>query len=112
MMSDPAGCWYVRIDGEDIPFQHGTADSNPLDEVEAFDRGEHYSFDIKNEVMTRGIDHKTDPQDDVFVLIEKERVEDVFFKPHDDEDDDAPNSPTRIGRLRTDDVMDEDETGE
>lgn len=75
-MPTPTGNWYVRLtDGNAYPFYHGIGVENPLEERDWFDRNDEWSLDIP-ELRDR---YPADPEDNSFVLVPKEDVEDVFF---------------------------------
>lgn len=83
VMSDPTGVWYIQLEnGDEHEFYHGCEDENPLETVDEFDVGDNWSMDIPELQGER----PEDPEDNSFVLIPKDAVADVFFRPYGSEE--------------------------
>lgn len=101
-MTSNTGDWYMELTtGESYAFRAGTPDENPLETIDAFDKGDHWSMDLQHELGDR---YPSDPDDNVFILVPKEDVADVYFEEY--EDGEGPQ-PIEMNKVDASDLADE-----
>lgn len=87
-----SGNWYIELeDGSKHNIYRGDADTNPLEEVDAFDCGGSWEVDVPE--LTE--DYPESPVDNSLVRIPKDDVVDVFFVP--DDEDTTAQEPQSVG---------------
>lgn len=70
--------WFIKTkDFDKIPFFYSNTTNNPMNEIEGFDRGNHWCIDFGNNIEVAEF-YEIDPEDDSFILIPKDEVIDIW----------------------------------